>query len=181
MSFPEEASPVASSEESTALTAAPDAARHWTSVENAAAQEKELKGIRGWLILPALATVLSPLILVIGVFELIPVLSGLSADLASSAKVYVAGSMLVHCALLLGWLYAIQLMRKHRADYPAVFNTLLLAGVVVTAADMGIVSEGFGAQLGPDDYRDLTRGVVGAAIWVPYMLRSERVRNTFVN
>jgi Protein of unknown function (DUF2569) len=38
----------------------------------------------------------------------------------------------------------------------------------------------YAVEIGPEDYRDLARNVIALLIWTPYMAKSKRVRNTFI-
>jgi hypothetical protein len=56
---------------------------------------------------------------------------------------------------------------------------VLIANLGVQSVDLLVASSFFDHQMTPEDLFDLGRGALACAIWIPYMLVSKRVRNTF--
>jgi hypothetical protein len=140
------------------------------------------KGIGGWLILPAISTCLSPFFGAKALFDLFDVMSkdGLSKYIPSF-QVLLIVELVFNFLVFCGWIYAIVLLFKHRAGYPMLVISLMVGGLVFSAVEMLILFSYFGVELKALETRDLFRGLIATLIWVPYMVVSKRVENTFVN
>lgn len=142
----------------------------------------EPKGLGGWMILPTLGTFASPLFLGKAIFDVLsPMLQPDYSKHELSIKIVLAGELVVNFLLLCAWVYAIVLLLKRSARFPRVFSLLLIIGLIVIGADTVIGLSYLNIQPDASTARDLMRGLIGVLIWVPYMFRSKRVANTFVN
>jgi hypothetical protein len=150
------------------------------------------RGIGGWLILPLLGLILTPIrVGFSSVRDLAPALKpGTWAALTTpGAAAYhplwapvlvfecVVNGLLIVCSLVLLWLF---LRKSHRV--PLLMVAWLVAIVAVQVVDLLLVGQIPAAAAAPDaqGIRDLVRLVLSALIWIPYFLRSKRVKNTFV-
>ncbi|HEY1310480.1 MAG TPA: DUF2569 domain-containing protein [Pseudolabrys sp.] len=140
-------------------------------------------GIKGWLILPAIGTILSPIYLSIAVFKMVPSLEKIWAakdSLSTSLLAFVAVETIVNITFIVGWLVAILLLTLRSWYYPRAYIILMCGMVGFLLLDMIVSAGGFNHQPEQDDLVSLGRTIVVAAIWVPYMFLSKRVKNTFV-
>jgi len=151
-----------------------------------------LQGLRGWLIFVAIGLCLQPLILVktladnLGAFapETWQTLTtpGSRAYHPLWAPLLVA-EVAVNAGLLLGSGLLLYLFFTKKRIFPKAAIAFMAASLVVVFADNAAASAipQARAQVGSDEYRQIGRAVVAAAIWIPYFLRSKRVHATFVN
>jgi hypothetical protein len=149
----------------------------------AAAQPAEPVGIRGWLILPAIGTVLSPIYLTISFIKLVPTLEKVwaaRAVLSSGLFTFVVVETVFNVAFILGWLAAILLLALKSPYYPKAYVALMGGMVVFLLVDMIVSAGGYNHQPGQDELLSLGRTILVAAIWIPYMMLSKRIKNTFV-
>ncbi|MBL8257814.1 MAG: DUF2569 domain-containing protein [Pseudoxanthomonas mexicana] len=149
------------------------------------------EGLGGWLILPMIGLALTVL-KILGYFgnQVAPMVADGTYDLLTTP-----GSELYHPlwlpllllegggngVLLVMALVAICLYFMRSRWFPRMHITFMLTNAVLL-----LVLFFFGAKIPAlmeahdvQAVSDMTRGLVGAAIWVPYMLTSKRVRNTF--
>jgi hypothetical protein len=92
-------------------------------------------------------------------------------------------------AVLFALVTTILLFRKSR-HFPRFFILEFIASIVVPLLQTAWVAFAFSSQLGrpiseflelePQDIRQFVLALISAAIWIPYTLRSKRVRNTFI-
>jgi hypothetical protein len=149
----------------------------------AAAQPAEPVGIKGWLILPAIGTVLSPIYLTISVLKLVPTLEKVwaaRAALSNGLFIFVIVETVLNVAFILGWLGAILLLVLKSPYYPKAYMALMGGMVAFLVVDMIVSAGGYNHQPGQDEIISLGRTILVAAIWIPYMMMSRRVKNTFV-
>jgi hypothetical protein len=147
------------------------------------AQAAEPVGIKGWLILPAIGTVLSPIYLTLSFIKLVPTLENVwaaRAGLSTGLFVFVIVETAMNIAFILGWLAAILLLVMKSPYYPKAYVALMGGMVVFLLVDMVISAGVYNHQPGQDDLISLGRTILVAAIWIPYMMLSKRVKNTFV-
>ena len=120
--------------------------------------------LAGWLFLPALGLVLGVVVSVLGLVLAM-------AESASSGEVAVEAGWIAF-VLLVAWFF----FRRHRRA-PALYIALL-------TINLGVASLAFLAGGGNSSRReheiDLLRAIIIAVIWIPYFLRSRRVKLTFV-
>jgi Protein of unknown function (DUF2569) len=143
------------------------------------AKPAQPRGIGGWLLLPALGTVLSPIRLA---FEIYRSVASLQLNVAPDERalwLFVAAELVVNVGLLVGWVYAVVLLIRHRRSFPVTFNALLLLAFAFTLIDVLVAQFGFNARLTWEEFMPAAANALACVIWVPYMLSSERVRNTF--
>lgn len=149
-------------------------------------------GLGGWLILPAIGLFLTPVrILTYLGRDLLPLFQDGSWEMLTTP-----GSEFYHhlWAPLIVFeivgnlsfaIFAVVLIflffgKSHR--FPALMIAFLLANLAFILSDLLLVGfiPGLGEAVDAEIYGEIARGVVGAAIWVPYFLVSKRVKNTFV-
>jgi hypothetical protein len=154
-----------------------------TEAATAPQPESTPVGIKGWLILPAIGTVLSPIYLSIAVFKLAPSLEKIwaaKASLSTGLLAFVAVETVLNIAFIVGWLAAILLLTLKSRYYPKAYVVLMCGMVTFLLVDMVISAGAYNHQPDQEDLMSLARTIFVAAIWVPYMLLSKRVKNTFV-
>ncbi|MBM3621629.1 MAG: DUF2569 domain-containing protein [Alphaproteobacteria bacterium] len=147
------------------------------------------RGLGGWLILPAIGLVLSPLRMGFQFFtDLWPVFdSEIWRQLNDASRPghrpmlptlimgeTVANVVMFAFTLVLIWFF----FRKSRYA-PRLFIVWLALLLVVQVVDTALISS-LGIRVDGESMRDVVRSLVAAAIWIPYFLVSKRVKNTFV-
>jgi hypothetical protein len=146
-------------------------------------QESNPVGIKGWLILPAIGTILSPIYLSISVFKMMPTLENIWAaksSISTGLLAFVAVETILNFAFIIGWLAAVLLLALKSRYYPKAYVVLMCGMAAFLLIDMIVSAGAYNHQPEQDDLMSLGRTVFVAAIWVPYMLLSKRVKNTFV-
>lgn len=146
------------------------------------------EGIGGWLILPVIGVLLTPISGMIqlatypDVFKLFPILS-------ATQKLFLILEVLGNLAItIILPIVLLVLLFKKKAGFPrlyiiwAAFNFgFIIADIFVAKILFGDVFEATGTPLVDEEtMKSIARGVVLVVIWIPYMLSSRRVRNTFV-
>ena len=137
-------------------------------------QQKELKGIGGWLIFIAIGL---PLSIVGTLFSdyyvftaLIPMMD---EEFASIFKILIVTDMIFLCYL--GYLAFLFFNKDYK--FPEQIKIFYIVSIGYEVFVLYMIS---GLGLEASDYRELFRGIIAAAIWIPYFNKSLRVKNTFV-
>ncbi|WP_435623660.1 DUF3857 domain-containing protein [Flagellimonas sp.] len=153
--------------------------------------EHEGLSIGGWLILPAIGLVLSPFIMLFQLVNLGYFDAGVWSVFESSGY---EGSTLMTVFLFMEFvfnlcffMYVILLLIlffKKRSSFPNLVIGFYALNFLFPILDLVGYSFIFPEELqdsNMETYKEIARGLVSAAIWIPYFLISERVKNTFVN
>jgi hypothetical protein len=84
--------------------------------------------------------------------------------------------------LTVSLLLSVLFFQKRRA-FPALYISVLAAGVAIAAIDFAAVKgcSGLLSENRADPIRDLVRTASNAIIWAAYFIKSKRVRATFIN
>ena len=151
----------------------------------------DLAGIGGWLYLVAFKVVFTP---IVGVFLIYRVFHGYldlnvwealttpgNAGYRLNAGPIILGEfagnlLFMTVATWLVWLF----FRRHRL-FPRVFIALLVSNLIFIAADEALITHLWPTTVNANHQTggDLGRLMIQAIIWIPYMLSSKRVRQTF--
>ena len=156
-------------------------------------QDKELKGLNGWLLLVGFGVLLSPIRILFtsmttfsdvykdGVWNLLT-----NTDSVSYIPYW--GSLIIlevtfNVIIFIASLYLVYLFFKERKAFPKIYIFLVLASLFFIVFDTFSASLVISDQKSLDDetVKEFLRVFVGACIWIPYLLKSKRVRNTFIN
>lgn len=156
------------------------------------AEQNELEGLGGWLILVALGIILSPFRIVAQAFPIYSeVLStdGWAAittpgteDYVPFLASYVYAEGAINVGMVLAWIYIGFLFFTKKKAFPKWFIGMLLftlAFIILDALWMTFVLPDE-PVFDADTTKELLRSLIYTAIWMPYMLVSERVKLTFV-
>jgi hypothetical protein len=135
--------------------------------------------IGGWLILPAFGTWLSP-------FRQVFDLAWSAGDYQqifdrgdTSLRAFAVAEIAAVVFFAAAWTYCIVLLVRRSPSYPVLFNGLLITMPVWSAANLTAFTILFGGTVTVQEMKPVIQGIVVAAIWIPYMLVSKRVRRTF--
>jgi len=147
---------------------------------------EELEGLGGWLILVGIGITLSPVRILVNIVQTLPGYGastwsqlttpgspsyhalwapGLLIELVANITLFVAACLLVY------------LFYRKKRQFPIVFGWVILLHLFVQLIDALIIRVLPVNDKGTPNWA----WVLPAVIWVVYMLRSRRVRNTFVN
>ena len=148
--------------------------------------DRHLEGLGGWLILTGIGLVVALLRILYMLFGTdVPVLT--AARFAAVRQRYpllhglVAFEAVTNVVLLLLVAWLLYLFFSKRRSFPTIMilymvfsNAVMIADVLAAHAILPSVSHVSG------DF-NLARSIIAAALWIPYFLRSRRVKVTFVH
>ncbi|MFC4992735.1 DUF2569 domain-containing protein [Rubritalea tangerina] len=160
-------------------------------VSSLVTERKEPYGLKGWIVLPIIGLTVSLIGLFFGLLTTyFPIFTDGTWEYLTdpSSEVYHSmwGPVLIYEAVgnVLFLLYTAALLvmvfRKHYL-FPKCMIIFYVANIIFLVTDMILV--GFIPMMdeagNAESLRDIVSAVVGAVIWIPYFLKSERVKNTF--
>ncbi|AKE53166.1 DUF2569 domain-containing protein [Kangiella geojedonensis] len=152
-----------------------------------------LKGLGGWLILVGIGITISPFITSYQLYSLyIPIFQDGSFDMLTNPAytMYIPNfetliyiEIAINCIIIVASFYLMYLFYSKNRLFPKLYIALAAFYPVFLLADAWAVN-----FVMPDvpifdeeTIKQVSRSVIGAVIWIPYMLMSERVKLTFVN
>lgn len=131
-------------------------------------------GIGGWLILPAIGLVLSPIRAAISLFRM--------GELARYSWLFSPLYLIDLSMIIATVIIAVLFFGKRRIAVPSIIG-LMIAGPPVAIVEAILVQR----IVGVDNYSainaipDIVGSFIAALVWILYFLNSRRVKNTFVN
>ena len=153
-----------------------------------AVSDKRLAGIGGWLLLPAIGVVISPVMILVTSSELWFAYSAVQWSMieeqlnGSALKLVIGAETIGNVGLLVMSVFLIALFFQKRHTLPRMYILFLMISFVLVGADLLSVY-----WLYPDEdiieQSDVTRFIrqaISSVIWILYFLKSKRVRATFV-
>jgi Protein of unknown function (DUF2569) len=136
------------------------------------------RGIGGWLILPAIGTFLTPCLTGWSAYQ--DAAAFLSAGSRPDIQAFIVAEAIVNVALTIAWIVAAVSLVRHRRHFPRLYVVLCAIGFGVAVLDVSLAGALFNASFEPDDLGNILKPLVSLLVWGPYMFKSKRVRNTFV-
>lgn len=134
-------------------------------------------GIRGWLTLVAIGFILGPILSVLSFVAVAKEIYELSTP--THAGLYLLDALL-HLGVLAFLFYAAALFFGKKSDAPLAIIALIVVSLITTAILL-IIELGSGAkEFAAETAKQFARGIIVAAIWIPYFKMSKRVKATFV-
>ena len=153
----------------------------------------EPKGIRGWLILPALGLIFTPIQMGVQFSkDLMPALTAATWNALTKPESpayhplwgpLISFEVVTNVVLFVFTLWLMWLFFTKSKRVPTLFIAWLLSLAAVQTIDYVLVAQIPAAAAQPSDsegMKDLARSIIAAAIWIPYFIRSKRVKNTFI-
>ncbi len=148
---------------------------------DASTTQPEPNGIAGWLVLPMLGTILSPVMSAFGLYQNIDALIKYSSQQTAAWSYVVIAETIFTIAIIVGWIVALFMLFQHKRIYPKLFVFMLAVTFVLNLGDIVAVSVILNEDPDTQSIRDIVRSFLSLAIWGPYMYLSKRVKNTFVH
>lgn len=153
--------------------------------------DPKLDGLRGWLILVGIGLIRSPFGIIGTIKETASAYTPQSWHYLTSPgsegyhpfyAVVLIGELFGNLTILVVVLLALVLFFQRRSTFPRLYIAFLLFNVCFQIADVAAMRAipALAADITQQDYRGATRAIFGACIWVSYMLKSKRVKATFV-
>lgn len=156
-------------------------------------EEPKITGLGGWLILVAIGLILSPFWIVSTLLTIhLPIFTDGTFALvtSTSSEYFTPGFSLLMSYEVLGNLilfffifYLLYLFFSKSKSFPLFFIYSRVGYLVFILLDIIFAKVVFPSEtvFDPTTARELFQAIFGAAIWIPYMLRSKRVKNTFIS
>ena len=148
--------------------------------------DSHLEGLGGWLILVGLGLVISPLVILgTTVSDNVPLLTNSDSRAFLESHPALEGLIVfevvtnVIFVVILGALNILFFTRKR--SFPTYMILYLAFQVILLSGDALAVRAVMPSVHTPASYSAITRSFLGAAMWIPYLLLSRRVKATFVH
>ncbi len=160
-----------------------------TETDAAVSAERVPEGFGGWLIVPIIGLVVTPLRAVFHLAdygELFASTERLPAGLSAFLMLEFVGNIVF--LLVLPIILLVLLFRKS-ASFPRMFIMWAAGGLAFSVLDLFTTQVLFGdilaatgqTPLDAEVIQELIRSIILVVVWIPYMRASRRVANTFIN
>lgn len=137
----------------------------------------EPKGIAGWLLIPAIGLVLGPINSTIMLFMGLSAIQSFAPELTRDPLLWFSG--LIDVAMIIATIVvAVVFFQKRRIAVGAII--LLMAAAIFANLVQALLNVAMFEEVDADTVKPVIQACVFAAIWIPYFLKSKRVKNTFV-
>lgn len=145
-------------------------------------EQKSLQGISGWLIIVAIGIVLRPLIWIRDM--------GLYADISEywelidlPLKLYLAAEILISIIIILSLFYLAFLFFSKKTQFPKIFINVNIGVLLFLFFDFLIFKILFPNDIlfDSETIKTTFQNILYACVWIPYVIYSERVKQTFIN
>jgi hypothetical protein len=141
-------------------------------------------GLGGWLVLLGIGLFFGPLKLFLSIVK---GWASVDANAVQQFPVAMRGALAIEIAFLLYYLCTTTLFFLCSRRFPRFFIWLLIAAifeqlVIIAWLKLNLPSNfDITSVFGSEEFAQLVVGVIGALLWIPYILKSKRVANTFVD
>lgn len=140
------------------------------------------EGIGGWLIFPTISLIILPLTIIYNIYDggyfdsaTWPVIN----NNGTGVLIYYSLNFVFMIFLLSYDILTLIFFSKLRTGAPRMFIILIITNFISIAIEAYIANQYF-SEFGIEiSSRDITRSLLGVCIWVPYFIKSERVKSTF--
>ncbi len=159
-------------------------------IVTAPANRSNIEGIGGWLILVLLGLAITPISIVFQLLTMyLPVFNNgvwqaLNDPASQTYNPTLAKLIVFECVcnlLIMGLsILALVLMFTKSRHFPRMMIGFYAVNLAFVGLDLYLAQHVQIAENDGDGFRTLIRTVIAAAIWIPYMLVSKRVKATFV-
>ncbi|MBX4146471.1 DUF2569 domain-containing protein [Paenibacillus lautus] len=153
----------------------------------------KVEGLGGWLVLVQISMYFSLITItyllfnhIFPVFE--PEIWSMITDKGSAAYTQslvqlILFETVVNVLFIIALVFALFLLYRKKKAFPKLMIGYILFSLLTSIVDYVAVSQIEILAQGNDGtfMREVTRSILYACIWIPYFIRSKRVRNTFVN
>ncbi len=154
-------------------------------------KQEELTGLGGWLILVGIGVILSPITLLVDGYALLEFFKEGGIDLLSdptseiyhpSLLYFIYAECVVNVVLLICSVYAVYLYFSKHFRFPKFYIGLMIGYLLILLIDCMVSDYLVPQETAFDDETiiELAKSALRCVIWVPYLLLSVRVKNTFV-
>lgn len=146
----------------------------------------EPKGIGGWLVLVAIGLIVSPIRLAYSIIaDYLPTINSSEWTTLNfpAFKNLFYGELVVNSLFILFAVVLLVLFFTEDRRFPKCIIAFYIANVTFVIVDFAIASYHPLIRLAANPeggIMEVVRSVIAAAIWIPYFLVSQRVKNTFV-
>ncbi|QMI04258.1 DUF2569 domain-containing protein [Citrobacter sp. RHB25-C09] len=147
-----------------------------------ACEEKQFRKIGGFLYLPLLGLFVTALSHLVAAGEALKYLIDNLEGLFFEAKLFFIGSFTISLVIFLSAAYVISVFLRKKKTLPKLYIGLVVLLIVLTSFNTWMLSALIpGVVIGSDELLPLFRLMISACIWIPYFIKSVRVKRTFVN
>ncbi len=138
--------------------------------------KQKLVGIKGWLIVPAIGLVLAPIKATITFFMGISMIQSFAPELISDPKLWLSGSIDI-LMIIAGIIVAFFFFKKRRSAIKFTIY-LMIASILANLIQAFLIASMFN-EMDYETIKPFIHASVYGAIWIPYFVKSKRVKNTF--
>lgn len=143
-------------------------------------------GLGGWLILPQFGLFTTAIMLILGILSLdVAYFNGEAWDILSDQpgyRAYVIFSIIYNISMLVFTIFSIVQFYRKKAMLPRLMIILYTVAISMSIIDLimlqqltFVTNEEMKALI-----TNLGRNILAGGIWMPYFIKSKRVKNTFV-
>ena len=144
---------------------------------NAHAPVEAPSGIGGWLIIPAIGLVWAPIMSAMNLVLSITLLKMVDPEMANDSRLWII--WLIDVAIIAATVSVAWAFFSHRRVAVKAIILLMVAIIAASVVQLLLNARVSGADTF-DNATSVVRPCVFSAIWIPYFLKSRRVKNTFI-